>query len=417
MKTRLLFILNSLCVGGAEKQVVSLINHLDAARHAVSLLYLKDERALLGQIDRSRCSEGVTGLKVARGLEWAAVREIARRIDAQQTEVLVCTNMYALLYGWLARRMSRRGHVVRLVEVFHTTLPGSRKEAWQMHLYRRLVRDVDLLVYVCQAQADHWRAWGLAPRRETVIHNGIDVSHFTDTWTAAQKSALRQRLGFGPDDLVVGLCAVMRPEKAHGDLLEALAARARCGDGARAAAATQRQGGVAPVGRQAAVRTGAAWGALLIGDGPERPAIERRIEALGLAGRVRITGFLQDVRPLVAACDAMVIPSHAVETFSIAALESMALGKPMVMTDIGGAREQVRPGEHGWLVPPGDIPALSAALDRLREAPARAALGSQAAHHVRRHFGIQSMTRAYEGAFQALRVDSGVVAGRLATRS
>lgn len=401
MKTRVLFVVNSLCIGGAEKQVVSLINHLDPARHEASLVYLKDERSLLGQLDRTRCADGVVGLDVSRGLQMSAVRELARRIDAQRTDVLVCTNMYALLYGWLARRLSQRRAAVRLVEVFHTTLPGSRKEAWQMHLYRRLVRDVDLLVYVSRAQSDHWRRWGLAPRREAVIHNGVDLMQFTDSWSAAQKQALRARHGFRPDDLVIGMCAVMRPEKAHGDLLQALA--------------LLPAGPPRGLGQPVASHTGARVAALLIGDGPQRVAIERRIRALRLEDRVGITGFLHDVRPAVAACDAMAITSHAVETFSIAALESMAMGKPMIMTDIGGAREQVRPGENGCLIPPGDIAALAAAIHQLADGSVRAALGEGAALRVRRDFGLTRMTQAYERAFQAVCAPEAASAGRLAT--
>jgi glycosyltransferase involved in cell wall biosynthesis len=141
---------------------------------------------------------------------------------------------------------------------------------------------------------------------------------------------------------------------------------------------------------------------LLIGDGPQRAAVEQRIRALGLDDRVRVTGLLQDVRPCIAACDVMVIPSRKVETFSIAALESMALGKPMVMTDIGGARELVRPGEHGWLVPPGEVPALASALRRMQDPQARRRMGEAAAQHVRRHFPQETMARAYERALRSL---------------
>lgn len=386
MKTRLLFIVNSLCTGGAEKQVVSLLNQLDPTRHVVTLVYLKEERSLLGQIDRTQCAGGIVGLNVSRGLRLAAVREIARRIDDEAIDVVVCTNMYALLYGWLARRLARRGQALRLVEVFHTTLPGSSKEAWQMQLYRHLVRDVDLMIYVCQAQADHWRRWGLRPRREAVIHNGIDIDHFTDRWSDTHKQALRQRHGFTSQDLLVGLCAVMRPEKAHVDLLEALASLEPD----------------AAVRRDRTHRTPSRLCALLIGDGPQRAAVEQRIRALGLDDRVRVTGLLQDVRPCIAACDVMVIPSRKVETFSIAALESMALGKPMVMTDIGGARELVRPGEHGWLVPPGEVPALASALRRMQDPQARRRMGEAAAQHVRRHFPQETMARAYERALRSL---------------
>ena len=318
--TNVLYILNSLCMGGAEKQVVSLVNRIDRARHAVSLVYLKEDNALLGQIDPASCMNGIHSLRVKKGIEWPAVRNLAQHIDDKEIDVVVCTNMYALLYGWLARHRSQRKF--KLVEVFHTTEIASRKERLSMLVYRPLVRMSELLVYVCQGQARHWRQRGLRSRQEVVIYNGIDTQRFEDNWSTEEKLALRRNYGLEATDYVVGLCAVMRPEKAHADLLAAVA-RLRV--------------------------QGLNVKCLLIGDGPERERIEAQINALELGNSVRITGFIQDVRPAIVACDVMVLASHAVETFSIAALEAMALGKPMVLTDIGGAREQVNHGENGLL--------------------------------------------------------------------
>ncbi|MGA1326386.1 MAG: glycosyltransferase [Rubrivivax sp.] len=367
---RALFLVNSLGVGGAEKQVVSLVNRLEPSRLAVSLLQIKHDDALRTQLDPARCTLGTDALRVRKGLEWPALSRLARQIDTLAPDLLVCTNMYALAWGAIARALSRRGAAMKLVEVFHTTLPGSRKEALQMRLARPLLARTDLLVYVCQAQATHWRRAGLRARREAVIHNGIDTAHFTDTWTLPQKAALRQRHGIGASDYVLGLCAVMRPEKAHGDLLTALAQLAA---------------------------GGLRVHALLIGDGPERPRIEAQVDALGLRAQVRITGTLADVRPAIAACDAMVIPSRAVETFSIAALEAMALGKPMLMSDIGGAREQVEPGDHGLLHAPGDVEALATHIRRLADPRLRRRMGERARERVVASFDVGAMARRYEG--------------------
>lgn len=376
---RSLLLLNSLCMGGAEKQVVSLFNRMGGERHEVFLLCLKDDNALLAQIDARRLSHILPGPGVRSGFRWSAVRQLARHIDELAIDVLVCTNMYALLHGWLARRLCQRRRQLKLVEVFHTTDVGSRKEQCEMLLYRRLVPSTDLLVYVCHGQAEQWRAQGLQARQDMVIYNGVDTERFEDHATAAEKAALRLAQGLAPQDYVVGLCAVMRPEKAHGDLLLALAA-------------LQREG--LPIK------------ALLIGDGPERAAIEQQITALGLADTVRITGLVQDVRPLIAACDVMVLSSHAVETFSIAALEAMALGKPMVMTRIGGATEQVQPGVNGLLYPAGDTAALAACLRQLASPSLRDRMGVCADRLVRERFGVDRMVRSYETGLEAL------VAGR-----
>ncbi|MEY8878005.1 MAG: glycosyltransferase family 4 protein, partial [Leptothrix sp. (in: b-proteobacteria)] len=223
-RIRTLFLLNSLCMGGAEKQVVSLFNRLgndhainphsdtetDTDTVAAWLVCLKADYALLPQVDALRRPQVLPWLGVQRGFAWSAVRRLAAQIDALDINVLVCTNLYALLYGWLARRMSRRGRALRLVEVFHTTDIGSRKERFEMALYRRLLPSTDLLVYVCHGQAEQWRAQGLHARQDMVVYNGIDTRHFENHWTAPERAELRRAQGLGAADYVIGLCAVMR---------------------------------------------------------------------------------------------------------------------------------------------------------------------------------------------------------------
>src|SRR6185437_6119479 len=121
----------------------------------------------------------------------------------------------------------------------------------------------------------------------------------------------------------------------------------------------------------------------------------------GLEGHIAITGVREDVRPLVCACDVMTLVSHS-ETFSLAALESMALGKPLVMSDDGGAGEQVIHGQHGFLFPPGDIAALAARLEDLTSAPLRARLGKAAAARVRDHFTVQGMAVRFTDSMRRL---------------
>ena len=128
-----------------------------------------------------------------------------------------------------------------------------------------------------------------------MIYNGVD----TELWKPApeiERCTNRAQLGLGENDYVVGLSAVLRPEKNHVQLVEAIAALRRRGVPARA---------------------------LLIGDGPTRGAVEERARTLGVAEHVIITGFQRDVRPFVAAADTMVLTSFA-EALSLAALEAMA---------------------------------------------------------------------------------------------
>jgi glycosyltransferase involved in cell wall biosynthesis len=357
-----LVMLNSLLVGGAEKHAISLVNHLDANRFRVGLCTLKPDGNLAREIDSARLGSTFS-LDIRSKLDWTAVNALARRIDEQQIDVIVCTNGYPLLYALLASRRARRP--VRLVEVFHTT--GFRqplKSRLRMLLNRFVFRQCELVIYVSHKQREYWRAHGLRGKRDIVIQNGIDADHFTDRSTPQQKAATRAEFGFSPGDFVIGICAALRAEKAHGDLLRALKRLRDSGIHAKV---------------------------LIIGEGPLRREIERQIAELKLTGHAVVAGQRNDVRPYIACCDVMTLTSHNVETFSIAALESMALGKPLVLTRIGGAEEQVRHGINGFLYEPGDIAALAHLLRRLTAATDRLSMGAVAARDVRERFTIQRM--------------------------
>jgi glycosyltransferase involved in cell wall biosynthesis len=355
----LLFIVNSLEVGGAEKQVVTLLNQLDNSRYRLHLAYLKRGAPLLPQLDSTRLDD-LLCCNVSRGVEPRAIRQLAALIQARQIDALVCTNTYSMLYGYLAR--SRLRPRPRLATIFHTTLLRGYKEKAQMLLYKRLFRRSDLLISVSENQRDLWRAWGLRAAADTIIHNGVDVDYFS-----APQEDIRSRLGLGAADYVIGLCSGLRPEKAHSDLLHA-------------AAILHSRGLPVKV--------------LLIGDGPERSHIEAMARALGLREHVIITGVQHDVRPYIACCDVMTLVSHT-ETFSLAALESMAAAKPLVMSDVGGASEQVVHGRTGLLFAPGDVGALAEHLETLRSDTLRSRMGAAAARRVRELFTLSTMTRGF----------------------
>jgi glycosyltransferase involved in cell wall biosynthesis len=98
-----------------------------------------------------------------------------------------------------------------------------------------------------------------------------------------------------------------------------------------------------------------------------RASIERLARKLGIQKRLRWLGNIPDVRPLLAVSDVTVLASTAVETFSIAMLESLAMRTPMIAPLIGGLSEAIADGKSGWLFPAGDQVALS---DKMRTAMA-----------------------------------------------
>jgi glycosyltransferase involved in cell wall biosynthesis len=108
---------------------------------------------------------------------------------------------------------------------------------------------------------------------------------------------------------------------------------------------------------------GACFELVLAGDGEMRQAIEAQIARCGLASQVRITGWISSeaIREELLAARALVLPSFA-EGLPVVIMEAMALSRPVISTYVAGIPELVRPGEHGWLVPAGDVEALAAAM-------------------------------------------------------
>ncbi len=143
----------------------------------------------------------------------------------------------------------------------------------------------------------------------------------------------------------------------------------------------------------------------LIGDGPERATLEARVAELGLTERVRFLGYRSqsEVAETLAQTDAFVLPSFA-EGVPVVLMEAMAAGVPVVTTRIAGVPELVREGACGWLVPPGDVTALTEALTKvLRSRTERLAMGELGRAIVSEDFNMQTeaarlshLIRAYE---------------------
>lgn len=360
----LVLLASRLGMGGAERHTIALANLL-GKKFRVVVAYLKPEEDMIGLLERSSLVE-LRCLHAAKRVDMRAARELADLAAQHGARVILCANAFALMYAQLARAVAPLP--LSVVEVFHTTKLRTLKEHLELVFYRPFFWAAHHLVFVCDNQRRYWRWRGLWARRTHMIYNGVDLTHFDPAPYEPGVARTRAESGWSTDDRVVGICAVLRPEKAHVDLIAAVA---RLRD------------------------RGQDWKLLIIGDGPMRSVIESDIARLGLERSVRITGFQSDVRESLAACDVVALVSTAIETFSIAALESMAMGKPIVMSDVGGAREQVTHGVHGMLFPAGDVEKLSNCLGECWDKARARRMGTAARDRVRQEFSLGSMVDGY----------------------
>ena len=142
---------------------------------------------------------------------------------------------------------------------------------------------------------------------------------------------------------------------------------------------------------------------LVVGEGPYRSLIEPRIQDLQLAEQVRLVGYKEDVAPWLALMEVVVMASYAHEGVPQAALQALALGKPVVGTTIGGIPEVVVPGETGLLVPPKNPRALAQALRELWEhQDLREKMGQQGRRLVTEKFSLEQMAAAVERVYDLI---------------
>lgn len=345
----MVFVLPSLARAGAETQVVNLVNGLDPARFEKHLFVFERQLDQLDRVDRDRLQFHHHSRRHKFDVDPAV--QLARLIDDRRINIVHCSLQIALFVGWLAIRLAR--HKPRLVLALHTTVnKNQRDELFDRFFYQWLMRSCDQVICVCQAQKSHWQAkYPFLRGRIMVIYNGVDPNWFDPEKTVESGIQLREKLGIPADAFVACCIAAFRPEKGHGYLLEAF-----------------RQ--MADVHPNTYL--------LLVGDGPLREEMESLAKETGLKERVLFLGVIDDVRLVLAMSDLSIIASTAVETFSMAMLESLAMRVPMVATDIGGAREAIQPEVTGSLVPARDAHKLATCiLEMAQHGSQRAKMGME----------------------------------------
>lgn len=360
-----LFVLDNLGVGGSERKTIVVANRLAERGREVHLAFLNASYDVTGTLHPA-IKYFVAGRKGK--LDLRVVRMLRGYVHAQNIGTVWAVNLYPMLYAHLALRPYR--NKIRLVGSTNITLFRNVYEQLKMHIYLPIIRRLDTFVYGSYGQMDLWKKrYKLGTAVVTVIHNGVDTEHFsTDRCRLGQVEA-RKQFSLSADSIVLGTVAQFRVEKAQGDLVKAV---------------------------QALRGRGYHVQALLVGDGRERASVESLVRERGLSEHVRFVGQLDDVRPALAAMDVFVLTSVAVETFSNAALEAMSMGRPSVLSDIGGAREMIIDGHNGYVYMPGNVAELTRQLEKLmgREEIKRMAVNARRA--VVEKFSAAAMADRYE---------------------
>jgi L-malate glycosyltransferase len=257
--------------------------------------------------------------------DWLAAQIGTLRRVIQEREIEL-VHAHQTHDHWLAA-LGRRGTGARLVRTLH-----HRRAAHAGPAARWLLKRTDALIAVSEGIAARLRATGVPAARVTVVPGAVDAERFTP---AADGAPVRLELGLG-DAPTIGCVARMVPNRGHDVLLRAVARLRE---------------------RMPEVRL------VLVGRGEGRPALEGLVHELGLEKTVVFAGYRgPDLPAVLAALDCFVLLGVGSEETCRAALEAMAVGRPVVAAPLGALPEVVVDGETGWLVAP-DPAAVAAALE------------------------------------------------------
>jgi glycosyltransferase involved in cell wall biosynthesis len=365
---RVVYVLNELALGGAQRVVLAQAAGLDRARFAPEVASL--ELIPNGALGDAFAAAGIPvhRMRTAREPLW---RIAPRLVDCLRHRAPDIVHTHLAAAGVAGRIAARRVGVAHVVTTLHNLSDWEERRAHPIRqLERRTLHLADAVIAVSDAvrMALVKTSPALAARAVTV-RNGVDAATFH--LAAAERASARVTLGYGPDHFVVGAVARLDRRKGLDTLIEAIA---------QAAEDLPR------------VRL------LIVGDGEERARLERQVAERGMSSHVHWAGHRTDVRPYLAAMNLFAAPSRS-EGLGVAIIEALAAGLPVFGARVGGIPELLEGAACSSLLPAEHPSVWADAIVALAGAPARlATMAKLAPAHAARFSNaasVASLERVY----------------------
>lgn len=344
------------------------ILHVEAGKHlyggARQVLYIVEGLAARGVTNLLACPAGsemarqqpagtrVVAMKMGGDGDLGMVSRLASLIRAEKPDLVhLHSRRGADTWGGLAARLAG----VPCVLSRRVDNPESRLAvAIKYRLYDHVITISEGIRQVLLSE-------GLAPGKVSCVRSAVDATPYL---APVDRAAFCAEFGLPADALVAGVVAQLIPRKGHRYLLAALPAL---------------------LARHPRLQV------LIFGQGPLEAELRAEVEAAGLAGAVRFTGFRHDLPRWLGGLDMLIHPAD-MEGLGVSLLQASAAAVPIVTSRAGGLPEAVQDGVTGILCPPGDVTALAAAIDRLAgDAALRARFGAAGRARILAEFSIDAM--------------------------
>ncbi|HZU31425.1 MAG TPA: glycosyltransferase family 4 protein [Candidatus Angelobacter sp.] len=347
---------------GAENMLLNLSTHQQKTGCENSLLlFYNVHQPNMEFYERARRSGLSVRMVHCKGrADWRAVRQIEEYVREDAIDLLHTHGYKADIYGYLAAwRMAKP-----IVGTCHNWVGGTTALGIYNHLDRMVLKHFNAVAAVSDVVADQLRTCGVPSEKIRTIPNGIDAHAF-------EQSPPHPAIGLNGNK-VVGMVARLDLQKGFEYLLQAVRDLSRTNE----------------------------FTVVIVGDGPDRKAIESMVKQYGLESTVILAGQQSDMPSVYAAIDIFVLPSLN-EGLPMTILEAMAASKPVIATRVGAIPNVVRDGENGLLVNPKDAGGLQDALARLlNDSDLCRHLGEQGRLSVNANYTAEAMALKYRQMYE-----------------
>lgn len=370
-----MFVVTSLIIGGAERQLVQLLSRISRKDFEPLVVCLKEPGVLAAELIQRDIP--VYSRLLRNKYDLRVIPRLLSIIRKEKIHILWARSLGdKLFWGRLAGKLA--GVPVILGSIHFMGSKGQKKSIIGP-LNKSLTPFTDRIIAVSENQKQYLiEEEGLPPGKIVVVFNGIDLEAFKPT---RDPQEVKKQLDLPKDYALIGQTAKLRPEKGHRLLLQA------------AKGVVQQKQKVI---------------FLLIGDGPERPALEDACRTLKLGSAIRFLGDRNDLPDLINILD-MGTLSSPMETFPNALLEYMALAKPVIAPNIGGVPEIITDQAHGLLFSPGEAGSLEKSILELLADPEKAKqMGEAGAKRVGNLFSLEMNVKKIEQLFFTLLSEKGL---------
>jgi glycosyltransferase involved in cell wall biosynthesis len=350
--------------GGGAEVVRCLVKGLDAAAFE-SIVVMPDDGGQVTATDFAALNVPLHRFALDAGFSLSEFFRFRKFVRSGQFDIVHVHGTRAALWGRLAAIGPHRPRIVFGVHGLSIVHYSGLKRRLLVSIERVLRSITEATLCDSNVERADVLKWQIAaPDRAHVVWNGIDLDRLLVP--PRDRSRSRALLGLSETTpVIVTVCRLNKPR----DFETLLAGLSQIAD-----ARPEVQ-------------------LLIVGDGPLRAQVESLIAQHHIEAHVRLLGLVQNVGEVLAASDVAVLITAGWEGLPLSALEAMAMGLPLIISDVGGNREAVPDGTIGRLIPPRDVSAfVTAALELLDDRDRSRQMGQAAAARVKQEFSLQVMS-------------------------